>query len=396
MTRQLHRSPPFRAEHIGSLLRPESLLQKNRNQLDPLKLAETENQAIDDIVKLQLDCGFRGINDGEFRRHVFWGTLFQSFEGMESLTAPDPDMFRSFVAGFVKAAGKVQPGMFMICRGKIRHPGYSTYVKEIQYLQQILPRERWGDIKLTLPAPNWYHLRYREGYAYPKDVYRDDTEYFHDIAAAYRAELDLLYQAGLRNVQFDDPNLTFFCSEQMLKDWEDDKANVRTPDELFRVYIRLYNDILASRPADLHVGIHLCRGNFRDATRKGGYERIAKTLFQELDVDTYYLEYDDRSRTGGFTPLRYLPKTKNVILGVITSKSAELEDEEVKRRVLEAAETIAEGNAESKEDALKRIGVSPQCGFASIAEGRNMEYDDMVNKLKLVRQVADDLWPGEP
>lgn len=340
---------------------------------------------------------------------------------MESLTAPDPDMFRSFVAGFVKAAGKVQPGMFMICRGKIRHPGYSTYVKEIQYLQQILPRERWGDIKLTLPAPNWYHLRYREGYAYPKDVYRDDTEYFHDIAAAYRAELDLLYQAGLRNVQFDDPNLTcmsvldvsssrvcfnmlmlialsspVFCSEQMLKDWEDDKANVRTPDELFRVYIRLYNDILASRPADLHVGIHLCRGNFRDATRKGGYERIAKTLFQELDVDTYYLEYDDRSRTGGFTPLRYLPKTKNVILGVITSKSAELEDEEVKRRVLEAAETIAEGNAESKEDALKRIGVSPQCGFASIAEGRNMEYDDMVNKLKLVRQVADDLWPGEP
>lgn len=120
----------------------------------------------------------------------------------------------------------------------------------------------------------------------------------------------------------------------MLKDWEADKANVRTPDELFRIYVQLYNDILASRPADLHVGIHLCRGNFRGSTREGGYERIAKTLCQELDVDTYYLEYDDQSQTGGFEPLRCLPRHKNVILGVITSKSPELEDkEELKRRV---------------------------------------------------------------
>lgn len=129
---------------------------------------------------------------------------------MESLTTPDPDMFRSFVAGFVRSAGKVQPGMFTVCRGKIRHRrgGDSAYVKEIQYLQKVLPRERWGEIKLTLPAPNWYHLRYREGYAYSKDVYRDDAEHFRDIAAAYRTELDLLYRAGLQNVQFDDPNLT--------------------------------------------------------------------------------------------------------------------------------------------------------------------------------------------
>lgn len=187
-----------------------------------------------------------------------------------------------------------------------------------------------------------------------------------------------------------------FCAEDTLQDWETDKANTYTPDEMFRSYIRLYNNILSARPADLHVGIHLCRGNLRDSPRKGGYERIARRLFQELQVDTYYLEYDDQARTGGFSPLRHLPQTKNVILGVVTSKNPELEDkDEIKHRVLEAAETIAEGNGTSKEDALKQIGISPQCGFSSIVAVRHIEYYDMVRKLRLIREVADDIWPGE-
>ncbi|KAJ9192490.1 hypothetical protein DTO164E3_8319 [Paecilomyces variotii] len=396
MTERLHRSPPFRAEHMGSLLRPESLHPDNKSKLDPAQLTAVEDRAIDDIVKLQLDCGLRGIGDGEFRRNVFWGTLFQNFEGMQDVTDPDPAMFRSFVAGFVKG-GKLRPGTLLVCQDKLRHSGKSDYVKELRYLQQVVPRDLWGGIKITLPSPNWYHLQFREGYAYPKDVYRDDQEYFRDLAAAYRTELDLLYEAGLRNVQFDDPNLTFFCAEDTLQDWETDKANTRTPDELFHSYIKLYNDVLSSRPDDLHVGIHLCRGNFRHSSRKGGYERIAQTLFQELDVDTYYLEYDDQTRTGGFSPLKYLPRTKNVILGVVTSKYPELEDKcELKRRVFEAAESIAEGNGTSKEEALKQIGISPQCGFSSTVEVRNMGYEDMVRKMRLIREVADDIWPGEP
>lgn len=188
-----------------------------------------------------------------------------------------------------------------------------------------------------------------------------------------------------------------FCSEKMIEGWKKDPANTRTIDDLFDAYIDFYNDCF-KRPADMHLGIHLCRGNFVGSRHfsEGGYDRIATKLFNKLNASTYYLEYDTE-RAGNFEPLKELPKDKNVILGVITSKFPELEDKEaMKKRVYQAADLISSGTGESQQDALKRLGVSPQCGFASHEDGNLLGYEDMVKKLKLVRSIADDIWPGEP
>ena len=183
----------------------------------------------------------------------------------------------------------------------------------------------------------------------------------------------------------------------MLAGWAADKANTRTSDEMLDAYIKLYNSCISKRPADMHLGVHLCRGNFAKSRHfsEGGYERVAKKLFDGLDVNTFYMEYDT-PRAGGFEPLRDLPKNKNVILGVITSKFPELENlEMLKKRVYEAADIVAGGNGESRDDALKRMGVSPQCGFASHSSGNAITKDDMIKKLQLVRKLADSIWPGE-
>ena len=196
-------------------------------------------------------------------------------------------------------------------------------------------------------------------------------------------------------------NLSFlldFCSEKFLKGFQEDTANVYNAEDLFQKYIDLYNDCLVGLPDDMHVGVHLCRGNFVGSRHfsEGGYDRIATKLFQELNVHTYYLEYDT-PRAGGFEPLKHLPVHKNVILGVVTSKFAQLEDkEEMKKRVIDAAKFIAEGNNISLEAALNQVGVSPQCGFASHREGNAIDREGMINKLELVRQIADDIWPDQP
>lgn len=186
-----------------------------------------------------------------------------------------------------------------------------------------------------------------------------------------------------------------FCSKKMLQGFEDAGED---PDALLQSYIELYNDCVSSRPADMHIGIHLCRGNFAYSRHfsEGGYDRIASRLFNEINVDTYFLEYDTE-RAGGFEPLSELPADKNVVLGVITSKFPELEDLKMLReRVLQAADFVAEGAGQTRKQALRRISVSPQCGFASHHLGNSISHQDMINKLKLVRQLADSIWPGEP
>ncbi|MCJ1321884.1 hypothetical protein MMC15_007229 [Xylographa vitiligo] len=398
----LHRNPPFRAEHLGSLLRPENLL-KAREAVDKgtaqqKQLTSTEDDAVKEIVDLQIKLGFHPISDGEYRRHMFWGTFFPGMDGFEEIQNPNVDIFRMYIpdiAAFTEAGHK--PGETVICTGKIKHVG-STYVDQWEYLKNLVPKDRVHECKLTLAAPNWYHLRYKEGEAYPKTVYSSDAEYFADIARAYQTELQILYDHGLRNVQIDDPNLAYFCSEKMLAGWQEDKSNTKSAEDLLDDYIKLYNDCISQRPADMHVGVHLCRGNFVGSRHfsEGGYDRIATKLFQHLSVDTYYLEYDTE-RAGSFEPLKHLPKNKNVILGVITSKFPKMENlEEMKKRVYSAADYVAEGNNETQKEALQRLGVSPQCGFASHSSGNAVARDDMIAKLKLVRELADNIWPGEP
>ncbi|KAH8671627.1 5-methyltetrahydropteroyltriglutamate-homocysteine methyltransferase [Xylariales sp. PMI_506] len=395
--------PPFRAEHLGSLLRPDELKEK-RIQLDGVKATEIlqdkelhalEDRSIREIVKIQLDLGFHAITDGEYRRHQFWGTFFPSLQGFEEIMTPDWDIFRPYVpdvAAFTETGHK--PGESIVCTGKIKHKG-SSYLADWEFLKALAPADRVKELKITLAAPEWYHLRYKEGKAYPKDVYASDAEYFADIAVAYQTELEILYKAGCRNVTIDDPNLAYFCSEKMLAGF---KENGEDADALLDSYIKLYNDCISTRPKDMHLGIHLCRGNFAYSKHfsEGGYDRVASKLFNEINADTYFLEYDTE-RAGTFAPLKELPVHKNVVLGVITSKFPKLEDiDEMRDRVFQAADIIAQAVGQTREEALRRIGVSPQCGFASHHLGNAVTRNNMIAKLKLVRKLADSIWPGEP
>ncbi|KAM0713609.1 hypothetical protein Q7P37_010571 [Cladosporium fusiforme] len=400
------RSPPFRAEHIGSLLRPQELVQKRYAVADktatPESLVPIEQKAIQDVVQLQQECGVRSITNGEYSRHMFWGTFFETLNGMEEINMReggyDMSIFRQYapdVKSFMHA--KTVPNSVTVATGKISHTGTSSFLPEFEYLKSIVPKEQWKDIKLTLTSPSWYHFRYGPGKAYNKGVYASDDEYFEDVAKAYQTELKILYDAGLRNAQVDDPNLAYFCSDAMLQGWKEDKENFHTADEQFAAYVRFYNKCF-ERPADFHLGIHLCRGNYVGSKHfsEGAYDAIAKTMFEDLNVSTFYLEYDT-PRAGGFEPLKFLPKDKNVVLGVVTSKFPELEKkEDMIARVNTAAEYVAAGSGVSKEEALDRLSVSPQCGFASHAEGNALGYEDMRKKLQLVRAIADDVWKGQP
>jgi methionine synthase II (cobalamin-independent) len=246
-------------------------------------------------------------------------------------------------------------------------------------------------------TPAWFHMRYKQGRAYAPEAYGSDAEYFADVANVYRAELSVLYEAGLRNVQFDDPGMAYFCSAKFREGWEADKDNIGTVEDLLDAYIALYNDCVSGAPADMHFGIHLCRGNFIGGRHfaEGAYDIIAKKLFENLNLHTFYLEYDTE-RAGGFEPLRFLPKGKNVVVGVISTKLRALEDKEaMKQRLYKAAEFVAEGRGESKEEALKSICVSPQCGFSTHESGYPLSLEDEKKKLALVREIADEIW-GEP
>ncbi|KAK6438033.1 hypothetical protein LTR95_005770 [Oleoguttula sp. CCFEE 5521] len=399
------RNPPFRAEHIGSLLRPKELVEKryavaagkaSKDDLKPL-----EEASIKSIVELQQKCGFHAVTNGEHSRHQFWGTFFETLNGMEEIHLReggyDQSIFRAYapdVKSFMHE--KTIPNQVTLATGKIKHTGTSSFLPEFEYLKTLVPKSEWKNIKLTLTSPSWYHFRYGPNKAYLPGVYNSDAEYFADVAAAYQKELSILYDAGLRNGQIDDPNLAYFCSDEMLKGWKADKENFQTADEQFAAYLNFYNDCI-KRPSDFHMGIHLCRGNYVGSRHfsEGAYDRIAAKMFNDLDVSTYYLEYDT-PRAGGFEPLKSLPKNKNVVLGVVTSKFPKLEDQkEMVERVYKAADFVSEGQGISREEALKQLSVSPQCGFASHAEGNELGDKDMENKLQLVRAIAEEVWPGE-
>ncbi|KAJ5722693.1 hypothetical protein N7488_000728 [Penicillium malachiteum] len=353
-----------RAEHMGSLLRPAEFLDTLKKEKDPKIREELENCEIDIIVKDQLNLGFRVVNDGEYRRTFFWGSFFESLSGFEEVPMIEANL-RTYLPKVTALLAYHIPTT-VVCTSKIAHKGDSPHLKEFLYLKSIVPADRIGDIKITIPPPHWYHLRYKNGQAYQDGVYASDEEYFQDLAAAYRTELQILYDAGLRRVQLDDPDLSYFCSNDVIEAWHLDKTNTQSTTELLTSYIQLYNECLKDVKADMHIGIH-----------------------------TFYLEFDT-PRAGGFEPLQSLPLTKNVVLGVVSTKSPQLEDiSELKERVHHAAEFIAKGNNISPEQAFQRLGVSPQCGFASNSTENRLTKHNMLDKLNLVRELANSIWPGE-
>lgn len=385
------------ADHIGSLIRPLSLSEAqakaDKGTISAADLEVVQKAAIADIVQKQLLHGVRAISSGEYDRKYYFSGFFEKLQGFKEVSPVPWELARESAppVAALKKTGKPYM-MAAVCEDKIKYVE-SPYLRNWKMLRDTLPKEQWGLCKFTMPPPCYFHLRLAKGKCYSPSAYKDDDEFFNDLALAYRREIKTLYDEGLRNLQIDDPTLAYFCSDDMLSAL---KTEGEDPEALFARYLQAHNDCIADRPADLHVGLHICRGNFAKSVHfsQGSYEHIAERFFSTLDYDTFFLEYDDE-RSGGFEPLRHLPRGKNVVLGVVTTKGPELEDREsLKRRVAEAARVVAAGQAISVDEAMGSIGISPQCGFASVAVGADgMTEDKMFAKLKLVQDIAKELWP---
>ncbi|KAH6917497.1 hypothetical protein BKA70DRAFT_1418238 [Coprinopsis sp. MPI-PUGE-AT-0042] len=388
-------NPPHRAEHIGSLLRPAALFEK-RQLLEEKKCCQEDVRALEDdsikhVVDLQREVGIKTITDGELRREFFFENVFDRLEGMTFIPNRQITTFKPYIPHqrMMYDSG-IHEAPTIYCTGKIKRTR-SFYVDEFKYISSVVAPEEVQRIKLTICSPSWFHQRHGSDMTYDLAVYDNDDEYFNDLAVAYRAEIQELYDLGCRNIQIDDPTFCYFCSEDMISGME--SAGV-DHEALLDTYIRAINLCTEGRPSDLRFGVHMCRGNFKGFHfSEGSYGRIAQKVFNTLDVDVFYLEYDTE-RAGDFAPLRYFPLGKVAVLGLVTTKSAKLESiDDIKARVNEAVEVMSSGNSQrSKEVALNQLCISTQCGFASTWQGNPLTEEDEKKKLALLVQAAKEIW----
>ena len=367
---------PSRADHVGSFLRPRSVIEAREHRaagnIDYSELRAIEDKAIADLVKWQESLGLKAVTDGEFRRYFFHTDFLLQLDGVEERGGLKK-AFKNDAGKDVQFAPPV-----MVVTGKIAHR------KPIQLADyQFLARHVSETPKVAIPSPTMLHFRAgRSGI--PEDVYPEMDAFYADVAAAYRAEVDSLAAAGCRYIQMDDTNLAYLCDDEQRAD-----AGKRglDPDATTRQYAKLINDSFASAPADMIRAIHLCRGNFRSSwAAEGGYEPVAEIMFNELDVDAFFLEYDD-PRSGDFAPLRFLPKGKTVVLGLVTTKLGDLESrDDIMRRIDEATKFVD----------IDQLALSPQCGFASTVHGNDITTEQQAEKIRLVVEVAEEVWGSVP
>jgi len=363
-------NPPFRADHVGSLLRPVALLEARRRchnkEISSEKLREIEDRHIAGVVKKQEAVGLQSVTDGEFRRAFFHLDFLEQLDGVT-------------VVGSIAASSDAQEKVGftppkLSVTGKLRH-ARTIQVDDFNYLKSKVTQTP----KVSIPSPTMVHFRGGRK-AIDIEAYPDMDEFFEDLAQCYRDEIAALYQAGCRYIQMDDTNLAYLCDPKMragaLERGDD-------PNDLPYAYAALINSVIDDRPQDLTIGVHLCRGNFRSTWfAEGGYEPIAEVLFNELNVDAYFLEYDDE-RSGDFAPLRFVPDGKTVVLGLITTKLPELEpSRDLIQRVKQAAQYMP----------LENMCLSPQCGFSSTFHGNEISEDDQWSKLELVVNTAREIW----
>ena len=348
-------------------MRPKPLAEARetwrRGGLADDEIREIEDTHIRDAVALQEGAGLKGITDGEFRRDYWHLDFICGFNGIEF---SDEAFGMTFSGGAAVGTTKVS--------GKI--DGHSGFMRaHFAYLASVTGETA----KFCIPAPGMVHMRGGRA-AVSADIYPDIDEFWADLIAAYRAEVRALYDLGCRYLQFDDTSMAYLCDE-------DFRARVKArgddADELIETYARATSAAISERPADMCVTTHMCRGNFKSTwMMKGGYAAVAETMFATLDVDAYFMEWDS-DRAGDFEPLKYLPQDKIVVVGLITTKSPELESgDDIKRRIDEVAKLVP----------LERICISPQCGFASTHHGNELSEDDERRKLELVVRVADEVW----
>lgn len=363
--------PPFRADHVGSLLRPAEVLdareRRRQGEINAEELREVENAAIRTAIAKQEEIGLAAITDGEFRRAFFHMDFLEHLKGVV-VKGGLPIKFRS-------ASGEREfapPRMEVV--GRLER-GRQISVGDFAFVRDATKRTA----KVCIPSPTMLHFRGgRKGIS--EEVYPDIEDFFADLARAYREEIAALADAGCTYLQLDDTNLAYLCDPAMR---ERTREIGEDPDALPQLYARIINDSIASRPDGMTVCIHLCRGNFRSSwVAEGGYEPVAEVLFNELDVDGYFLEYDDE-RSGDFAPLRFVPEGKAVVLGLVSTKVPELETkDELKTRIDEAARYVP----------MERLALSPQCGFSSTVEGNEITADDQAAKLNLVVETAGEVW----
>jgi len=360
----------YRAEVVGSFLRPAAIKlarkQFEAGEIDAAALRRVEDAEIRQVVEQQRESGLEVVTDGEFRRAWWHFDFFDGLDGVERYEAEQGIQFNGVQtkARGVKVTGKL---------------GFSTHpmLDDFRFLQSIS-----GDAvaKMTIPSPSVLHFRGGRK-VIDAQVYPDLKDYFDDLAQTYKDAINAFYTAGCRYLQLDDTVWAYLCSE-------DQRQQIRergdSPEELAQTYARVLNKALEDKPEDLIVGLHVCRGNFRSTwISEGGYEPVAEILFGGVNVDAFFLEYDNE-RSGGFEPLRFIrPGHQQVVLGLITTKTGELEDAAaVERRIREAAQFVS----------LEQLCLSPQCGFASTEEGNSLTEAQQWAKLRLVVDIANRVW----
>lgn len=365
---------PFRLDHVGSFLRPERLKEArakfNAGEITAEELEHVENEEIIALIEKEKELGLKSVTDGEFRR-AFWHLDF--LEHLEGVELVEVEHFS------VQFKDKdVKPKTLRIV-GKVDFSEDHPFIKHFKFL-----KEHAGDtpVKLTIPSPSMLHLitQVREKNYVPIERYKENEALFYDdVVAAYRKALQCFYDLGCRNIQLDDTSWGEFCALDKREAYE---ARGFDLEQIARDYVDVLNRVIEWKPEDLVVNMHICRGNFRSTWfSSGGYEPVAKTLFGHCRVDGFFLEYDS-DRAGDFTPLRYI-KDQKVVLGLITSKSGDLEDKgEVIARIKEASQYVP----------LEQLCLSPQCGFSSTEEGNILTIEAQWDKLKLIEEIVHEVW----
>ena len=361
-------SPPFRAEHIGSLLRPNVLRQAFRSfsvgDMSATEFKKIQDQCIHDVIAMQEDVGLQSITDGEFRRTSYWSHFVEAVDGL----GVAPARFR-----FRDEAGEEKQFLSPHVDGKIhRSKSYST--NELRFLLATTDRTP----KLTMPSPPSMHFWSGSKFV-KRGIYPSEEAYFDDLIKVYKEEIADVAAAGARYIQIDEVPLAMLCDPSLREALQVDGED---PGRRVNQYIDLMNACFRDR-GEVTIGLHLCRGNFKGQwLSEGGYDFIAERLFNELDVDVFFMEYDT-PRAGNFAPLAHMPNDKSAILGLISSKTPALEDiDDLCHRIEDAARHIS----------IERIGISPQCGFASAVTGNPVTYEDQVAKLRLVVETAEKVW----
>jgi 5-methyltetrahydropteroyltriglutamate--homocysteine methyltransferase len=365
--------PPFRADHVGSLLRPQRLLKAREefgaDRISADELKQIEDESIRDVVSMQEDVGLQSATDGEFRRASWHMDFIYELEGISKAEDDlvvhfhNPDGDIDYTPAALKVTGKID----------LHKP---TFGDDFAFLKETVTT---ATPKLTIPSPSMVH--YRGGAAaIDPEVYPDRDQFWTDLTAAYAKQVKMVNELGCTYLQFDDTSLAYLNDPNQRKMMSERGEDA---EHLHEAYIRHINEALADKPEDITITTHMCRGNFRSSwVAEGGYDFVAEALFGELGVDGFFLEYDD-ARSGGFEPLRFVPPGKLVVLGLVTTKRGELEEkDDLKRRIEEASQYVD----------VDQLCLSGQCGFSSTAEGNNVTFDQQVAKLERIVEVANEVW----